>query len=91
MSDQEKDRTGLAPPSRVVRLARVWTLQEAYLWRSLLEREGIPSRVVGDYLTDGFGVGVPGMCPEVWVCDHHLDKARRILRSRQVGENLSDA
>jgi hypothetical protein len=47
-----------------------------------LEREGIRCRVVGEYLTAGYGGGVAGMYPEVWVHVEDLKKARAILGAR---------
>jgi hypothetical protein len=73
----------------IVRLASAATLQEAYAWRVLLEQEGIRCQVVGDYLTEGYGVGVPGMYPEVWIHRDDLEKARAILEAHSNRGALS--
>lgn len=67
----------------IVRLASAGTLQEAHAWQAALAAEGIRCRVVGEYLTQGFGVGVLGMYPEVWVYGRDLDRARAALQTPQ--------
>jgi len=69
---------------QIVRLANAGTLQEAHTWQAALDAEGIRCRVVGEYLTQGFGVGVPGMYPEVWVYGRDLDRARAVLQTHPV-------
>ena len=66
----------------IVRLASAGTLQEAHAWQATLAAEGIRCRVVGEYLTQGFGVGVPGMYPEVWV--YGRDLAHLLTRVRTL-------
>jgi hypothetical protein len=68
----------------IVRLASAGTLQEAHAWQATLAAEGIRCRVVGEFLTQGFGVGVPGMYPEVWVYGRDLDQARAALQVHQA-------
>jgi hypothetical protein len=66
----------------IVRLSSAGTLQEADAWRLALEQHGVRCKVVGDYLTAGHGVGVAGMCPEVWIHAEDWDKAKAILSAR---------
>ena len=68
----------------IVRLGSAGTLQEAYAWKDALDAEGIRCRVVGEFLTQGFGVGVPGMYPEVWVYGRDLARARAALQVHQA-------
>jgi hypothetical protein len=63
----------------IVRLTSASTLQEAHGIRSALEDNGIRCEVVGEYLTVNYGVGVPGMYPEIWVFRDDLDRASAIL------------
>jgi hypothetical protein len=69
----------------VVCLTTTNTLQEAHTLADALEREGIYCQVVGDYLTGVYGVGLPGMCLEVWVRRESLRKAQIILREYHRG------
>ena len=56
---------------------------EARLWRQALEGQGIPRRVVGDYL-GGFGVVYPGHPgPELWVRRDDAEHAQAILEGMQ--------
>jgi hypothetical protein len=75
--------------SEIVRLASAGTLQEAHAWRMALEREGIRCRVVGEYLAAGYGLGVVGMSPEVWVHGEDLEKARAVLAARAASTSPS--
>ncbi len=72
---------------KVVRLSTASSLQEAHLWKSVLEREGISCEVVGDYLTTGLGVGHVGMYPEIWVHQEDLERARAVLQTYQKSGN----
>jgi hypothetical protein len=49
-----------------VRLAMAANAIEAHIWQQALEREGIRSQVLGDYLDAGIGDGT-GLTAEVWV------------------------
>jgi Putative prokaryotic signal transducing protein len=69
----------------IVRLGSAGTLQEAHVWQATLDHEGIRCRVVGEFLTQGFGVGVPGMYPELWVYGRDLDRARAALQAHPAG------
>jgi hypothetical protein len=73
-------------PNDVVRLATAANPFQAHVWQESLEREGIKSQVVGDYLDAGIG-DIPGVGPEIWV--HRNDKARAEMILRE-GEPLSD-
>jgi hypothetical protein len=58
MSDRHRDE--------IVRLVTASAPQEAHLLRQALEGQGIPCRVVGEYL-GGFGIVYPGHPgPELW-------------------------
>lgn len=53
---------------------------EAHLFRAVLESEGIPARVQGEFLFQARG-GVPfdhHTAPSVWVSDEDVDRARTI-------------
>jgi hypothetical protein len=62
----------------IVHLATAVNPVEAHVWKQALDEEGIPSRVVGDYLDVGIG-DVPGMNAEVWVHRDDLERARVAL------------
>ena len=66
--------------AELVRLGSAGTLQQAHAWQVTLDAQGIRCCVVGDYLTEGFGVGIPGRYPEVWVYGYDLDRARAALQ-----------
>jgi hypothetical protein len=51
---------------------------QAHLWRTVLEEEGIQSKVVGDYLDAGLG-DIPGARAELWVHRADVDRALRII------------
>jgi len=68
----------------IVRLVSAGTLQQAHAWQAALDAEGIRCRVVGEYLTQGFGGGVPGMYPEIWVYGRDLDRARAALQVHEA-------
>jgi hypothetical protein len=71
MSDRHRDE--------IVRLVTASSPQEAHLWRQALEGQGIPWRVVGEYL-GGFGVVYPGHpVPELWVRLQDAQRAQAIL------------
>ena len=63
----------------IVRLATASNPFQAHVWEQALKREGIRSKVVGDYLGAGIG-DVPGMRAEVWVHRDDLERARQILK-----------
>jgi hypothetical protein len=71
------------------RLTDAGTLQEAALIRAALEREGIRSQLMGEDLTAGFGLGLPGMYPEVWVLRADLPRARAVLDRRHTPDARS--
>jgi hypothetical protein len=75
----------------LVRLIDAGTLQEAALIRAALERAGIRSQVMGENLTAGFGAGLPGIYPEVWVRAEDLARARAVLADRHAPERPSRA
>jgi hypothetical protein len=62
----------------IVHLASAVNPVEAHVWKQALEEEGIPCRVVGDYLDVGIG-DVPGMRAEVWVHRDDVERARTAL------------
>jgi hypothetical protein len=59
----------------IVRLLTATHPAQAHLWRVALEEEGIPARVVGDYLDAAIG-DIPGARAELWV---HRDDAERAM------------
>ncbi len=67
----------------IVRLTNARDLQEAHLLKQALEQEGIPCQVVGDYLTEGHGIGFCFAYPELWVFRDDVEKARAILEKYQ--------
>jgi hypothetical protein len=73
-------------PNDVIRLATAANPFQAHVWQQMLEREGIKSQVVGDYLSAGLG-DIPGVRPEVWV--HRDDQARAEIILRE-GEPISE-
>jgi len=66
----------------IVHLASAVNPVEAHVWKQALEEEGIPCRVVGDYLDVGIG-DVPGMRAEVWVHRDDLERAKVALESHR--------
>jgi hypothetical protein len=60
-------------PDNIVRLATARNPFQAHTWEQALREEGIPCKVVGDYLDAGLG-DISGLLPEIWV--HHDDMAR---------------
>jgi hypothetical protein len=66
----------------VVRLAAAANPFEAHIWQQALEREGIRSQVLGDYLDAGIG-DIPGMRAELWVAAADVARAEEILRQPQ--------
>jgi hypothetical protein len=61
----------------IVELAKVPTAQEAHMLAQALEDEGIPARVVGDFLDAGMG-SLNAVPAEVWVKQTDLEKARAL-------------
>jgi hypothetical protein len=72
-------RKGVMIDDEIVSVAIAGSLQEAQLWRQELEEEGIPCRIVGEYL-GSFGIVPPGHpVPEVWVHRKDIERAKEIL------------
>ena len=75
MTDRHRDE--------VVRLVTTSSPREAHRWRQALEGQGVPCRVVGEYL-GGFGVVYPGHPgPERWVCRQDAERAQAVLEGLQ--------
>jgi hypothetical protein len=76
----------------IVRLATAPNPTLAHIWEQALRDEGIPSRVVGDYLDAGLG-DIPGLKAEVWVHRDDLARAEEVLRRSQdvSGEQTEEA
>jgi hypothetical protein len=51
---------------------------QAHVWCSALEEEGIPAKVVGDYLDAGFG-DIQGVRAELWVPAADAQRAQAII------------
>jgi hypothetical protein len=66
----------------VVRLTHASNPAQAYLWKQVLEAEGIACKVVGEYLEGGMG-NVSFALPEVWVQRHDLERAQALLAAHQ--------
>src|SRR5690242_4565487 len=64
----------------IVRLATASNPFQAHVWEQALQREGIRSKVVGDYLDAGIG-DVPGVRAEVWVHRDDLSAAEAVLKA----------
>jgi len=80
-----------SPSDDVVRLASARNPFEAHAWEQALKDEGIPCRVVGDYLEAGIG-DISGMLPEIWVHQSDMGRAEEVLRNvapsgLETGEN----
>jgi hypothetical protein len=71
------------PNEEVVRLAVAGNPMQAHIWQQALEAEGIPCRVVGDYLAAGLG-DIPGLSAELWVHRGDVARAEEILRQGQA-------
>jgi hypothetical protein len=71
----------------IVRLVTAQHPAQAHLWREALEEEGIPAKVVGDYLEAGFG-DMAGVQPEVWVHREDLQRARQFLNAHEHKEEV---
>lgn len=65
-----------------VRLSTAANSFQAHIWQQGLEREGIRSYVLGDYLDSGIG-DIPGITAELWVEPADLARAEEILRQHQ--------
>ena len=66
----------------IVRLKTATNPVEAHLWREVLEAEGIPCRVVGDYLDAGVG-DIPGIRAELWVHRGDVERAQAALDAHE--------
>ncbi len=78
------------PGDEIVRLTTARDLQEAHLWKQALEEEGIRCRVVGDHLTEGFGIGFIFAYPELWVFRGDVENAKAILEKHQIATGESE-
>jgi hypothetical protein len=67
------------PGDRIVRLAKPRDAQEAEFYRAALEAQGIPCRVVGNYLAAGGLVGWGAEVPELWVFERDVERATGVL------------
>lgn len=68
--------------TRIVRLATAVNPVQAHIWEQALEEEGIPCKVVGEFLDAGVG-DIPGVSAEIWVHEEDLPRAEAILREGQ--------
>lgn len=66
----------------LVRLTSAANSIQAHIWQQGLEREGIRSHVLGDYLDAGIG-DIPGIRAEIWVEPADLARAEEILHQHQ--------
>ena len=66
----------------IVRLATAANRAEAQVWCQALKDEGIPCKVVGDFLQAGF-IDAPGIQPEVWVHRSDLERASAFLAAHR--------
>ncbi|HMF14385.1 MAG TPA: DUF2007 domain-containing protein [Gemmataceae bacterium] len=72
-------------PDEIVRLATARNPFEAHAWEQALREEGIPVKVVGDYLDAGIG-DISGFLPELWVRRDDLARAEKLLGALEKKE-----
>ena len=76
-------------PHDVVHLVTATNPAHAHIIRQALQREGIESHVVGEYLDAGIG-DIPGVQPEVWVHRDDLERAKAVLSETDKAEGEED-
>jgi hypothetical protein len=76
----------------IVRLVTAPNPAQAHIWEQMLREEGVPCRVVGDYLNAAIG-DIPGLRAEVWIRQSDLARAQAILERlrSQSTMNAEDA